>query len=140
MVRLTNSAQIEALRRQQVELAKKIKEAEIKARGKARADDQRRHEVAGRVLLAHVAANPDSEFARVAGDVLDREVTRPGERSLFPGLTAGEDAPPAPVPETPDGGGTDSLPAAAPVLRFGKKGKTKSADESGDGSGAAGED
>jgi hypothetical protein len=64
MPRLSTADQIEAYRRQQVELAKKIKDAESKARDKQKVDAQRREILAGRCMLDLAAQNPDTPLIK----------------------------------------------------------------------------
>ena len=44
--------------------------------------------VAGALALEFMTANPESEFARVLGELLDKRVTRAIDRALFPALPA----------------------------------------------------
>ena len=64
MARLNSADELEALRRQQIELAKRIKEVELKRREKEKADNERREQLAGRAVLAYLATNPHSDVAK----------------------------------------------------------------------------
>jgi hypothetical protein len=116
-----SKTQLEVLRQQQIELGRKIKEAEAEARKKAREMDERRKLLAGAVALAEIAVHPDSPFAITLVDLLNRGLTKAPDRSLFnlqplpkeskpqaapDGLADGEKLPPdepvavAPVPKS----------------------------------------
>lgn len=83
MARPKAAVELEALRRQQIELAQKIKEAEARERQREKADTERRERIAGRILLAHLAAHPDSTEAKVLRALLDAALTKPADRALF---------------------------------------------------------
>ena len=120
MPRQKSADRVEALRRQQAELAAKIKEAEAADRENRKEGDRKRGEVAGRVALALLAQEPEPEVARLFRVALDEQLKRPSERALFPGL------PPLPVTEetAPKRGKAaqkEPAPAAAapePILDF----------------------
>jgi hypothetical protein len=116
-----SKTQLEALRQQQIELGRKIKEAEAEARRKQREKDERRKLLAGAAALAEIAVHPDSPFAVTFVDLLNRRLTKALDRSLFnlpplpkeskpqaapDGLSDGEKLPPdepvavAPVPKS----------------------------------------
>lgn len=83
MARPKATAELEALRRQQIELAQKIKEAEARERQREKADAERRERIAGRILLAHLAAYPDSAEAKLLHFLLDAALVKPADRALF---------------------------------------------------------
>ncbi len=83
MARQKSGTDLEVLRRQQIELAQKIKAVEAKARQKEKADNERREQITGRILLAYVAANPESEATKTILKIIDSEMVRPSERELF---------------------------------------------------------
>jgi hypothetical protein len=63
MPRPDPKTQLEALHRQQIELGRKVKEAEAEARRKEREKDERRKLLAGALALAEIAVRPDSPIA-----------------------------------------------------------------------------
>ena len=83
MARLKSGTELETLRRQQIELVKRIKEAEVKARQKDKADTERREQLAGRAILAHLAAHPDSAGAKAILSILEAAPFRTVDRPLF---------------------------------------------------------
>ena len=78
-----SKTQLEALRQQQIELGRKIKDAEAEARKKEREKNERRKLLAGTVALAEIAVHPDSPFAITLVDLLKRGLTKAPDRSLF---------------------------------------------------------
>jgi hypothetical protein len=121
MARPDSKTQLEALHQRQIELGRKIKEAEAEARRKEREKDERRKLLAGAVALAEIAVHPDSPFAITLVDLLNHGLTKAPDRSLFDlqplpkeskpqaapdGLADGENLPPdepvagAPVPKS----------------------------------------
>jgi hypothetical protein len=87
MARQKVDDEIALLRKQREELDNRLKAAEARQKEKARLADERRKTLAGGVALEFAAANPDSEFARVLSDQLDKHVTRTTDRALFPALS-----------------------------------------------------
>jgi hypothetical protein len=117
-----SKAQLEALRQQQIALARKIKEAEAEAKKKEREKDERRKLLAGAAALAELAVHPDSPFAVTLVSLLNNGLTKAPDRALFslpplPKDAKAEAAPDElahgkqPVPHEP----APSAPAAAPV-------------------------
>ena len=113
MPRQNPTDQLEALRQKQTELAKQIKEAEAKARELEKADEARRAQIAGTIVLNHAAAHPDGAFAATLRTLLAEALKKPAERALFPALLAqplpAVDSPPtapAPAATQPDGAAT----------------------------------
>ncbi len=88
MARLNSADELEALRRQQIELAKRIKEVEVKTRLKEKADNERREQIAGRAVIAYLATNPQSEISKAIVAVLETGIIKPAERALFFGAAA----------------------------------------------------
>jgi hypothetical protein len=111
MPRPDSKTQLEALHQRQIELGRKIKEAEAEARRKEREKDERRKLLAGALALAEIAVHPDSPFAVTLVDLLNHGLTKASDRSLFnlqplPKESDGEKLPPdepvavAPVPKS----------------------------------------
>ena len=92
MPRRKAGLELEALKRQQDELAKRIKEAEAKHRHKQKADDERRCQLAGAVALDHAEAEPKSQFAKTLTGLLNAAIRNAADRALF-------DLPPPPKQE-----------------------------------------
>ena len=88
MPRLSRAEQLEAFRQQQVELAKRIKEAEAAERLKLREDQKRRETLIGRAVLDYVETDPDGAFTKALYALLAERLTRPADRRLFPALPA----------------------------------------------------
>ena len=76
MARLNSADELEALRRQQIELAKRIKEVEVKTRLKEKADNERREQIAGRAVITYLAANPQSEISKAIVAVLETGIVQ----------------------------------------------------------------
>jgi len=74
---------LEKLKQQQAQLAAKIKNIEAREREKERKNDTRRKVIAGALALHHMEKNPNSDFAKLLGRLLDEYVTRANERDLF---------------------------------------------------------
>jgi hypothetical protein len=83
MVRAVSPSRLEAYRKQQVELAKKIKEAEGRQKRELIMIDGHRKHLAGAVALKELEANPDGEFASALLHLLEQGLTRPNDRKLF---------------------------------------------------------
>jgi hypothetical protein len=109
MPRQKSSDQLEALRRQQIEIAKRLKEAEAKHRQKEKADDERRCHIVGALALDHMDAEPKSPCSETIRALISANVRSAADRALF-------NLPPLPRPE----------PEAA-VAEEGKKRHAKSA-------------
>ncbi len=105
MARTNSKTQLEALRQQQLDLVKKIKEAEAEAKKEQQEKDDRRKLLAGAVALKELDANPSGAFADALLGMLKHHLTRAADRELFnlPALPPKE---PKPAPE----------PAAKPFL------------------------
>lgn len=101
MARLKSGTELDALRRQQIELAQRIKEAEAKARQKEKADTDRRELLAGRAVLAHLAAHPDDKSNKAILSILQAASFRAADRPLFAAILSPTDAP-ADVPGESD--------------------------------------
>ena len=86
MARQKITDEIEQLRKQREQLDAKLKAAEAKQKEKERQDNERRNVIAGALVLEHIAANPDSEFARVFADLINKAVSRSIDRALFSAL------------------------------------------------------
>ena len=83
MARQKSADHVEALRRQQADIAAKLKEAEAKERARKREDDGRRNRLAGAVILDHLARDPKSPLAAPLRDLLAKGLKRPADRALF---------------------------------------------------------
>jgi hypothetical protein len=97
MARKKSADELETLRQQHIELAKRIKQAEEKQRQKDKADDVRRYLLAGAAALDHMRAKPDTSFASTLLDLIDARVKGAADRALFglPALAKKEKPPPA---------------------------------------------
>lgn len=87
MPRQKSADQLQALRQQQIELAKRIKETEAREREKAKADSERRKLLLGSLVLDDMAATPDSPLAAAVRDLLARGLRRAADKALFANLT-----------------------------------------------------
>jgi hypothetical protein len=83
MARQKSADHVEALRRQQADIAAKLKEAEAKERARKREDDDRRNRLAGAVILDHLARDPKSPIAAPLRELLAKGLKRPADRALF---------------------------------------------------------
>lgn len=88
MPRQLSDKQLETLRQQQVEIAKRIKEAEAEGKRKHRENELRRETIVGRLVLNYLAENPDSTVRKAILTLIDRNITRAADRRLFPDLPA----------------------------------------------------
>ncbi len=104
MARTKSKPNLEALRQQQLDLVKKIKEAEAEAKKEQQEKDDRRKLLAGAVALKELDANPSGAFADALLGMLKHHLTRAADRELF-GLP--------PLPKEPK---PAPEPAAKPVL------------------------
>ena len=95
---------LEKLKKQQEQLAAKIKDHQARNRAKSRKDDTRRKIIAGALALHHLEKNPHSPFAQTLTRLLDEYVTKPHERALFDLPPLPENAPgeAAPSPANDD--------------------------------------
>jgi hypothetical protein len=112
MARLTTAQQLEAYRKQQVELAKKIKEVEAEDRKAAKEKLREKRELAGTLALAELDANPQGQFATLFLGLLNGGLTKDAHRALFPALASiprpnGQDETPGPV--AADAGGATGV-------------------------------
>ncbi|OYV24712.1 MAG: hypothetical protein B7W99_00870 [Rhodospirillales bacterium 20-58-10] len=102
MPRQKPTDRIEALRQKRAQLDAQLKAAEARATEQARKEDTRRKVIAGALALEHMSKNPNSEFAKIMGKLLD-EYVRTNDRYLFPSLptkpeTEQASVDPAPTP------------------------------------------
>ena len=104
MARTKSKPNLEALRQQQLDLVKKIKEAEAKAKKEQQEKDEHRKLLAGAVALKELDANPSGAFADALLGMLKHHLTRAADRELF-------DLPPLPKEPKPA-----PEPAAKPFL------------------------
>ncbi len=105
MARQKPSDHIETLKKQQAELAKKLKEAQTKARNEAKESQRHKNELAGAVALKELEANPFGAFALSLLALLAKDLTRAGDRAAFdltplPKETKSEAAPAPAAPPT----------------------------------------
>lgn len=100
MARQKPSDQVTLLKKQQQELARKLKEAESKAREEAKEIQRRKNELAGAVALKELEANPSGAFADALLGMLKHQLTRAVDRELFnlPALPKEPKATPEPEP------------------------------------------
>jgi hypothetical protein len=115
MARQKPSDQVATLQKQQAELAKKLKEAQTKARNEAKETERQKNELAGAVALRELQANPSGAFADALLGMLKHHLTRAADRELFglPPLPKGHKPAPQPAVKpflmaaggTMDGGG-----------------------------------
>lgn len=75
--------ELENLRKQQAELAERIKAAEAKQREREREAQQRREILAGRIVLAWIAGEREGATSRELIKVLNDGLTRKGDGALF---------------------------------------------------------
>ncbi len=98
MARTNSKTQLEALRQQQLDLVKKINEAEAKTQKEQKEKDDRLKLLAGAVALKELDTNPSGAFADALLGMLKHHLTRAADRELF-GLPALPKEPkPAPEP------------------------------------------
>ena len=100
MARQKPSDQVTLLKKQQQELAKKLKEAESKAREEAKEIQRRKNELAGAIALKELEANPSGAFADALLGMLKHQLTRAADRAMFnlPALPKEPKAAPEPEP------------------------------------------
>lgn len=128
MPRADTKTQLEALHQQQIELGRKIKEAEAEARRKGREKDERRKLLAGALALAEIAVRPDSPFAVTLVDLLNHGLTKASDRSLFNLQPLPKESKPQAAPDGLEDG--EKLPpdepvAVAPVPKSGEPPETE---------------
>lgn len=106
MARTVSPKRLEAYRQQQIELAKKIKEAEIEARKAAKEELKEKCELAGAVALKEFESNPAGAFAQALLGLLNNGLAKPADRALFalpplpnPDGKSSDDKPHEPAPE-----------------------------------------
>ena len=83
MARQKPSDQVTLLKKQQQELARKLKEAESKAREEAKEIQRRKSELAGAIALNELEANPSGVFADALLGMLKHHLTRAADRAMF---------------------------------------------------------
>jgi len=108
MARTNSKAQLEALRKKQLDIVKKIREAEAKTKKAEREKDERRKLLAGAIALKELEANRSSVFASEMLGLLDQGLTRAADRALFDLHALPKEPKPANDPA--------SSPAPAPFL------------------------
>lgn len=119
MSRQKSSDHIETLKKQQAELAKKLKEAQTKARNEAKQSQKHKNELAGAVALKELEANPSGAFALSLLALLAKDLTRAGDRAAFDlaPLTKETNSAPvsaAPAPAATPAPSSAAAPAASP--------------------------
>ncbi len=113
MARTKSKPNLEALRQQQLELVRKIKEAEAEAKKEQQEKDDRRKLLAGAVALKELDANPSGAFADALLGMLKHHLTRAADRELFNLPALPKEPKPAPEPAAKPflmadaGGGSD---------------------------------
>jgi hypothetical protein len=120
MARAVSPKNLEKYRQQQIELAKKIKEAEAEARKAAKEELQRKREIAGAIALKEFESNPDGQFASLLLGLLAEGLTKPADRALFnlPPLTKEPQASPSPPPVNGTAPNPQPSPAASNPFPF----------------------
>lgn len=83
MPRIKSSDQVETLERQQKELLAKLRAAKAEARAAEREKRAESAKVAGAAFLDELAENPEGKAARGLLALLDRRLTRKGDRARF---------------------------------------------------------
>lgn len=83
MARHRTAEQIEALRRQQKDLADKLKEALKKAAENERKQRAKYREAAGDVVLSEFEADPNGPFASAFRIVAEKRLTKDADRAFF---------------------------------------------------------
>jgi hypothetical protein len=79
------SDELEALLKRREKLEDKIKQAQARQKEQDRLTEEKRKLVAGGIFLDFIAAN-DNDLARQLSQLLDKALTRPADRALFPAL------------------------------------------------------
>jgi hypothetical protein len=87
MARTNSKTKLETLRKKQLDLVKKIREAEAKTKKEQQEKDEHRKLLAGAVALKELEANPSGAFADALLGMLKHHLTRAADRALF-GLPA----------------------------------------------------
>jgi hypothetical protein len=125
MARTNSKTQLEALRKAQLELVAKIREAEAKEKKAEQEKQERRKLLAGAVALKELEGNPSGVFGAFLLRLLDQGLKGAADRALFclPPLPKVPSPAPEPTPEpflmaapdgTQHGGGEVSAPELAP--------------------------
>jgi hypothetical protein len=83
MSRQKASVQVAALKKQQEELLKKLKEAKAKELQAINKDIKRKTEIAGALALKEFEKNPEGAFATTLLGLISNCVTKDAERALF---------------------------------------------------------
>lgn len=103
MARQKSADHVESLRRQQAEIAQKLKQAEAKERERLAADTRRARELAGAAILTRIDSAPESDFAKAARDLLRATIKKPTDRALFPFMATSPESTAANAPrDTPE--------------------------------------
>jgi hypothetical protein len=98
MARTNSKTKLETLRKKQLDLVKKIREAEAKTKKEQQEKDEHRKLLAGAIALKELDANPSGAFADAMLGMLKHHLTRTADRALF-GLPAlPKEHKPAPKP------------------------------------------
>jgi hypothetical protein len=87
MARTNSKTKLETLRKKQLDLVKKIREAEAKTKKEQQEKDEHRKLLAGAIALKELEANPSGAFADALLGMLKHHLTRTADRALF-GLPA----------------------------------------------------
>ena len=98
MARTKSKPNLEALRQQQLDLVKKIREAEAEAKKEQQEKDDRRKLLAGAVALKELDANPSGAFSDALLGMLKHHLTRAADRELFGLPPLPKEPKPAPEP------------------------------------------
>jgi flagellar motility protein MotE (MotC chaperone) len=82
MAKQKTQTQLDRLKQKQVELAQRIKAAQAAEKAKNAKREERRNAIAGRIALAQMKAQPQSDFASALLGLLSAHVKGP-DRALF---------------------------------------------------------
>ena len=89
MPRLKAGLELEALKRQQDELAKRIKDVEARHHQQKKADEERKRQIIGAAVIDYYRDDPERPFAKTLIDILKSHVRNASDRAFldFPPLS-----------------------------------------------------
>ncbi len=119
MARTNSKTKLETLRKKQLDLVKKIREAEAKTKKEQQEKDEHRKLLAGAIALKELEANPSGAFADALLGMLKHHLTRAADRALFglPALPKEQKSAPKPAMKTQTPPAPTHAPAAAAVAQ-----------------------
>jgi septal ring factor EnvC (AmiA/AmiB activator) len=112
--------ELDRLRQQQADIAKRIREAEAKERKKAEADEDRRRYLVGAAVLSRLSTEPDSPLAVALKNLLDQTVRSAKDRALFDLPPLGKEITEAPPEAAPNASLSGSHNAPAVEADYGE--------------------